>query len=75
MLRRVGAGMLLILTRGFYSDAIIERATTGAHALGLGPVSTPITLTRASCCPMAGTAPTSLAARRGTRYCSSNLSA
>jgi len=24
MLRRVGAGMLLILNRGFYSDAIIR---------------------------------------------------
>ncbi len=38
LLRSVGAGMLLLLDRGFYSCAMIERTrATGAHVLGRVP--------------------------------------
>ncbi|MDQ2832039.1 MAG: IS4 family transposase [Chloroflexota bacterium] len=38
LLRRVSAGMLLLLDRGFYSFAMIERTrATGAHVLGRVP--------------------------------------
>lgn len=38
LLRRVGAGMLLLLDRGFYSFEMIERTlATGAHVLGRVP--------------------------------------
>jgi len=60
LLRRVGAGLRVLLDRGFSSCAMRERTrATGAHVLGRVPSTVTLTVRSAPCCPTAPTGPPS----------------
>jgi len=60
LLRRVGAGLRVLLDRGFSSCAMRERTrATGAHVRGRVPSTVTLTVRSAPCCPTAPTGPPS----------------